>query len=91
MRISNFFKTKTGGWILFVIVVIWIISVVSIGEPWWSYLPVFFAFMSTFCNLASIYIAKISPVAAKKLNTIQTVLGVLFLIALFVVYYFLYK
>ncbi|MDE6340223.1 MAG: hypothetical protein K2K97_10630 [Muribaculaceae bacterium] len=91
MNIQSFFQSKAVAWILFVLIIIWLVCDIIIGGPWWFYLPVFLAFMSSFCNLASLYLAKISPSASKKLATIQTVLGVLFLIALLIVYYFMNK
>lgn len=81
MTIQQFFKSKTVAWIIMAIVIAWLVCDVVIGIPWWGYITVFFAFMSAFCNLAAIYLGKISPIAAKKLEKIEVVMAALFVIS----------
>ncbi|MBD5341384.1 MAG: hypothetical protein HDR94_07395 [Bacteroides sp.] len=89
MNVQSFFQSKTVAWVVFLLIIIWLICDVVIGGPWWFFIPVFLAFMSSFCNLAALYLAKMSPAASKTLGKIQTALGVIFLISIFVVYYFI--
>lgn len=44
---------------------------------WWAFIPVFFMFMEAFCELASVYLKKFSPIASEKLQTCAFVFGVL--------------
>lgn len=86
MSINHFFKSKTIAWIIFILAIIWIVCDVAIGGPWWFYLPVFFAFMSSFCNLVSIYLAKLNHNVSKKLNSIENILALMAFISLIAVY-----
>lgn len=85
MKELSFFKSKTVAWTLLIIVIIWLVSEIIIGGPCWYYIPVFFAFMSAFCNLASIYLTKVNIIAAKKLEVIDILLGIAFLISTLVI------
>lgn len=85
MTIQQFFKSQAVAWIIMALVITWIVCDIVIGVPWWGYFPVFFAFMSAFCNLAAIYLGKISPIAAKKLEKIESVMASLFVISSVVV------
>lgn len=81
MTIQHFFKSKPVAWIIMGIVIAWMVCDVIIGIPLWGYITVFFAFMSAFCNLAAIYLAKMSPIASKKLQTIESIMAALFVIS----------
>ena len=85
MTFQQFFKSKAVAWIIIAIVIAWLVCDVVIGISWWGYITIFFAFMSAFCNLAAIYLGKISPIASKKLEKIETVMAALFVISSIVV------
>lgn len=85
MTIQQFFRSKAVAWIIMAIVIAWMVCDVVIGIPLWGYITVFFAFMSAFCNLASIYLEKISPAASKKLGTVESIMSALFVISSIVV------
>lgn len=81
MTLQQFFKSKAFAWLIMAAVVAWIVCDVVIEIPLWGYITVFFAFMSAFCNLVSIYIEKVSPIASRKLADIESVMAALFIIS----------
>lgn len=64
-----------------------VVLAVLLHTPWWSMIPVFFAFIAAFSHLASGYLSKMSRQAAGKLNLISFICICLAVVALIVVYF----
>ena len=70
-----------------IIVIVIIIAVCTrIVSSIWEYSTLFLAFMAIFCHLMSLMLNKMSANAAKKLDYIALLFGVLAIIALIVVF-----
>lgn len=70
-----------------VLVVVMLVVTFGWRLKWWMFIDIFFMFMSAFCYLLSLYFGRISVVAARKLNTIAMICGVLWIVALAVEYF----
>lgn len=75
-------NSKIVAWLALMLIIIVIITTFGLREVWWAFIDEFFAFMMIFCWLASLYLMKMSPFAAKKLQSIALVSGVLMILAL---------
>ncbi len=83
---KKFIQSKIASWGAFLLIVMWVILAIFTDEPWWGYISIFFAFMMTFCHLASLYLRKISIDAASKLDVISFVCGILMLVSFIIIY-----
>lgn len=72
-----------GGMILTMAVVV-ILSVFR--AEWWCFIPIFFMFMAAFCELAVVYISRISVQAAHTLRFCGMVFGILTILGIIALY-----
>ena len=79
-------NSKPAAWGGLILIVIWLIFTLKTDEPWWGYLGIFFAFMMVFCHIASLYLERMSQAASRKLDLIAFICGVLFIVAIIVIY-----
>lgn len=68
---------KSSAWLGLLLIAAVTIIMMVYHIVWWAFFPVFFIFMEAFCELASVYLKKISPLASEKLQTCAFVFGVL--------------
>lgn len=74
-----------GAMIIILIVIIICMSLHIIGDAW-EYVVLFLVFMAGFCHLASTLLKKTSVSAAKKLDLIALIFGILGVIGLITVF-----
>ena len=87
---QNPLQSKLVAWFALAIVIIVIVTTFQFRQAWWDFFDLFFAFMMVFCQLASLYIKRFNPFAAKKLQTIAficLILAILAFIAEYIVYF----
>lgn len=86
-------KSKIAAWIALAIVVVVIGLTFSIRAYWWSFIDIFFAFMTVFLHLMALYIGRMSPAASRKLDFIAMIgltLTVLSLIGEYIAWNFIF-
>lgn len=80
---SKILHSKLVAWIGFVIVVVATCVTFKTLKPyWWAFAADFFAFMTVFCHLASIYLCRISQTAGDKLQRCAAVFGVVAVVSI---------
>lgn len=85
-------ESKLVAWIAMLLVVVLIVLAMLMQGPWWSMIAIFFCFIGVFSHLASLYLKRMSPPAANKLETcafISMLLAVVGFIAEYIVYQFI--
>lgn len=85
---KNLKRAKVTSWLALVIAILIIVLTFSMRAVWWQFIDVFFLFMCAFTRLLSVYFSGISPIAARKLNSISLVCCIGFVVA-FVVEFFI--
>ena len=82
-------SSKTVGWIALIIIfaaIVLSMAVPGVKKDWWEMIDIFFFFMMAFSHLAALYLNKISVQAAKTLDKLAFLFGLLGIIALIAVY-----
>lgn len=79
---SNLLRSKSLAWAAMAIVVIVIVATFNFRPAWWAFIDEFFAFMMVFCQLVSVYIFRINQFAAKKLQVIAAICGILMILSI---------
>ncbi|MDE7180053.1 MAG: hypothetical protein K2N88_02500 [Muribaculaceae bacterium] len=82
-------ESKAVAWISMILVVALIVFSMFLALPWWGFISEFFCFIGVFAHLASLYIRRMSPVAADKLDVcalVALILAVIGFIVEFVVF-----
>lgn len=80
-------RSKTVAWCGFLLVVALLLLTYSMRPVWWSYCDIFFLFMMAFSHAMAIMLCKVSEAAARKLDAVALVCGVLAIIAFFAEYF----
>lgn len=84
---NKILESKICSWIaLLVVVVATCFTFPMFRTYWWAFSVEFFAFMMVFCQLASLYLGKLSPVAGRKLRVCALVCGILTMVSFIAVY-----
>lgn len=90
---KNILQSKLAAWIgLLVVLAITVVAFPMFRQYWWSFSVIFFAFMSVFCQLASLYLGGFNAIAGKKLRVcafIMAILAIVSFIAVFVAFQFI--
>lgn len=90
---KNILESKLAAWVgLLAVIVITVAAFPLFRGYWWSFSVLFFAFMSVFSQLASLYMWKFSPIAGKKLRMcafVMAILAVVAFIAVFIAFQFI--
>ncbi|MDE5674970.1 MAG: hypothetical protein K2I44_06480, partial [Muribaculaceae bacterium] len=73
-------KPAAWGGVILTISVVVILSVYH--AQWWCFIPIFFMFMSAFCELAVAYLSRISIQAANSLRSCALVFGILTILSI---------
>ncbi|MBD5204912.1 MAG: hypothetical protein HDS84_00830 [Bacteroidales bacterium] len=84
-------ESKLVAWIAMILVVVLTVLSVLLKTPWWGMIAIFFCFIGVFSHLASLYIKKMSPPAARTLELCAFVfmlLAVIGFIAEYIAYQF---
>lgn len=79
-------ESKITAWCAMLLVVALVVIAVMAHTPWWGFIAIFFAFLAVFSHLASLYLKKMSPRAAGKLENCAFVLCILAVVGLIAVY-----
>lgn len=87
---TRLLKSKVFAWIAMGLIIAVTGLAFKFCTGWWDFLSIFFAFMTVFCHLMSLYIEKMSRTAANKLEGVAMVCGLLMIVAFVVVYFILH-
>lgn len=75
---SKILESKLAAWVaLLVVIVATCLTFQMFRAYWWAFTIDFFAFMMVFCQLASVYLYRLSPIAGRKLRMCALVMGML--------------
>lgn len=80
-------QSKIAALFLLALIVAAIILTFRVRSEWWMFIDLFFAFMMAFNHLMALTLGKFSVKAAKMLDTIALVCGILFVIAIIVLFF----
>ena len=79
---ARLLESKLVAWFALFIVIAIIVVTFRMRPAWWAFIDEFFAFMMVFCQLASLYMMKISVYGAKKMRVFAAACGILMILAL---------
>lgn len=79
-------KSIALGAMILIVVMIIIAMCMRVVSSIWEYSVLFLAFMSVFCHLASVMVARMSNAASRKLDIAALIFGILGVVALIVVF-----
>lgn len=87
---ANLMKSKATAWMAMALVVVMIVLCFMLHTPWYGFISVFFCFLAVFSHLASLYLVRMSRVAARKLEVAAMVCIILAIIGFIAEYIWLY-
>lgn len=79
-------ESKILAWVALVLVIALVVMSMLLHTPWWGFIAIFFAFLSIFAHLASLYLRKMSKAASNRLESIAIWLMILAVIGFVAVY-----
>lgn len=79
---AKILKSKSAGWLAFLIIICVCVLTFSLRVVWWSFFDLFFAFMMVFCHVIALTIEKYNGFASAKLEKIAMVMAVMTVVAL---------
>ena len=84
----NLRESKALAWCAMIAVVALVIITVCLHvvDKVWEYSSIFCAFMMVFCHLMALNLRRMSPSAARKLENIALIFGVLTVVAIIVIF-----
>lgn len=83
-------KSKATAWFAMLLAVSLVVMSFLLGTPWWGFIAVFFCFIAVFSHLAALYLCRMSPSAARKLETCALVCIILAIVG-FITEYILFS